>query len=177
MLSVRSRPTARRPKSQLGTCLGCTVTLIPGANWTASQQKHRRHICRVCYSARQRLYSEKKPVEQRLKDSNDSRRRREESWTLERRLLESRRRYNAWILRTYGLTMDQYEALLRVQGGSCAICKGPPKGKGRFHVDHCHTTNVVRGLLCQTCNVLLGNAKDNVAVLDAAIAYLSGKKY
>lgn len=40
------------------------------------------------------------------------------------------------------------------------------------HVDHCHTTNDIRGLLCRHCNLLLGHAKDRVVVLQAAIRYL-----
>lgn len=75
--------------------------------------------------------------------------------------------------RVYGITTADYEALLAGQGGRCAICgTTEPKGKGRFHVDHCHESNVVRGLLCHHCNLGLGNFKDDTERLRGAISYL-----
>lgn len=59
-----------------------------------------------------------------------------------------------WQLSTrYGLTPEQVEAMRVSQGGACAICK---KHLDRFHVDHCHATGRVRGLLCHRCNILIG---------------------
>lgn len=56
-----------------------------------------------------------------------------------------------WLRKAYGLTPEQYDDMLRAQGGVCAICKKPPKGN-RLHVDHCHETGRIRGLLCVSCN-------------------------
>jgi hypothetical protein len=57
-----------------------------------------------------------------------------------------------WNLRRrYGISSEEYETLLDAQDGVCAICKSPPK-KNRLHVDHCHETGLVRGLLCAHCN-------------------------
>jgi hypothetical protein len=50
-----------------------------------------------------------------------------------------------------GVTTEQYEAMLRAQGGGCAICGNPPKTR-RLDVDHDHKTGQVRGLLCHRCN-------------------------
>lgn len=59
------------------------------------------------------------------------------------------------------------------QKGCCAICKRhQTEFKKRLNIDHCHTTGVVRGLLCQTCNTSLGGFKDNVKNLESAISYL-----
>jgi hypothetical protein len=61
------------------------------------------------------------------------------------------------------------------QHGLCAICRKPPKGGSRtrvLHVDHCHETNTVRGLLCTTCNSGLGALGDNEAGLLRALHYL-----
>lgn len=73
----------------------------------------------------------------------------------------------------YGVTPEQYDAMLEAQGGRCAICSATESGgKGGWHVDHCHDSKAVRGLLCHNCNLMLGNAKDDPARLRAAIAYL-----
>lgn len=71
-----------------------------------------------------------------------------------------------------GLSPADYQAMLDEQGGVCAICGDPP-GVQALAVDHDHATGYVRGLLCTNCNHLLGKAKDNRTVLEAAIAYLA----
>lgn len=73
----------------------------------------------------------------------------------------------------YGITHEQRTIMERLQGGCCAICERPPNGRWRqLHVDHCHTTGVVRGLLCYRCNSLIGYAKDSIRTLQRAIKYL-----
>lgn len=75
-------------------------------------------------------------------------------------------------LRRYGLTKDAYTELLEKQGYNCAICEKPNLNSRDFHVDHCHKSGVVRGILCHHCNLLLGHAKDDVMTLENAIKYL-----
>lgn len=72
----------------------------------------------------------------------------------------------------YGLTLEQTRVVRAV--GACMICSSTVSGfeSGIFAVDHCHDSGVVRGVLCQSCNFLLGNARDEVDVLLAAIKYL-----
>jgi hypothetical protein len=74
----------------------------------------------------------------------------------------------------YGITSADREHMLSEQGFSCAICKDDaPGGSGTWHVDHCHATGVVRGLLCTRCNTGLGQFRDNTEFLSNAIAYLN----
>jgi len=73
-------------------------------------------------------------------------------------------------LKKYGLTPEQYQALLEKQGGRCALCN-EPFGR-RVYIDHDHVTGVVRGLLHLKCNVGLGHFQDNPALLRAAAEYL-----
>lgn len=81
-------------------------------------------------------------------------------------------------LSRYGLTADKFFAMLKAQGGECAICRHKPSRRGRREewtqlvIDHCHKTGKVRALLCQRCNCLLGFAKDDINCLVSAIAYL-----
>jgi Recombination endonuclease VII len=77
-------------------------------------------------------------------------------------------------LKKFGLTEGSFAALLKEQGGVCAICKGSNK-RGRLAVDHCHKTGRVRGLLCHRCNRAIGAFEDDPALLRAAITYLSGR--
>jgi hypothetical protein len=79
----------------------------------------------------------------------------------------------------YGITLEQYNAMLAAQGGVCAICGGVNdmkdhrSGKLRnLSVDHCHSKGHVRKLLCQYCNQGLGNFRDDPKLLRKAAAYL-----
>lgn len=74
-------------------------------------------------------------------------------------------------IRRYGLTIDQYRAMVLAQGGRCAICLREPSGKG-FHIDHNHQTMVVRSLLCDGCNPGLGNFREDPDALRRAADYL-----
>lgn len=74
------------------------------------------------------------------------------------------------LLYRYGITGKDYDILLEKQEGKCAICS-LLYGK-ELHIDHCHKTNKVRGLLCNKCNVALGFFEDNIEILQNAIKYL-----
>lgn len=81
--------------------------------------------------------------------------------------------------RTYGLTPEEYDRLLTVQGGVCRICSQPERRRyaGRLMlmtVDHDHQTGAVRGLLCYACNSALGLFGEDPERLLAAVAYLRG---
>ena len=79
----------------------------------------------------------------------------------------------ATLKRSYGMTPARYGEMFLSQGGGCAICHGPPTGNRRnLDVDHCHSTGVIRSLLCGPCNRVLGFAKDNPDVLRAAASYV-----
>lgn len=78
----------------------------------------------------------------------------------------------SWIKTKYGLTVEQYDAMIHAQSGQCAICGGSLEDTRKTHIDHCHSTGQVRGVLCHACNVGLGHFKDDVDVLARAINYL-----
>lgn len=81
-------------------------------------------------------------------------------------------RKNGHLKRTYGITLDEFEVKLKEQNGVCAICGIKQEGK-HLAVDHNHTTNKIRGLLCENCNRGVGMFKDNVALMQKAIDYLN----
>ncbi len=84
--------------------------------------------------------------------------------------------YNAHLKSRYGITINDYNCLLEKQNKKCAICDMTLNSNSKTKhlcVDHDHKTGKVRGLLCGNCNRLLGNAKDNVEILQKAIEYLN----
>lgn len=88
--------------------------------------------------------------------------------------VETRERH---LVRKYGVTLADYDVMLEAQDGKCAICQTTPETQryGVFHVDHCHATGAVRGLLCRGCNNVLGVVNDDPQALARAIAYLGVK--
>ena len=79
---------------------------------------------------------------------------------------------------SFGLSLQQYNAILISQGGVCAICCKAETRKQRgkivaLAVDHCHGTGKIRGLLCAQCNIAIGLLNDNVDMLHKAIKYLT----
>lgn len=103
-----------------------------------------------------------------------------------KQLLWSSRTRRYHLKKAYGITIADYEALLRSQNGRCAVCgcteddarngrtrSGPTSFAARcFRVDHDHATGQVRGLLCGLCNTGLGALKDDPEVLGRALEYL-----
>ncbi|KKN36747.1 hypothetical protein LCGC14_0770530 [marine sediment metagenome] len=82
---------------------------------------------------------------------------------------------NRFLLRTYGIRIEEYEELLQSQNNKCAIC-GILVKRGRrkknFAVDHNHETGEVRGLLCEDCNRGIGLLREDIGILQKAIKYL-----
>jgi hypothetical protein len=73
---------------------------------------------------------------------------------------------------TYGISSTEYDRLLRLQDGRCAICRNRPRTI-RLATDHDHQTGAVRGLLCKRCNHdLLGGGHDSIDMLFRALTYL-----
>ncbi|MFF5145742.1 endonuclease VII domain-containing protein [Streptomyces sp. NPDC013157] len=72
--------------------------------------------------------------------------------------------------RNYNLTEAERDALIAAQYGLCAICLDAPP----VHVDHCHKTGRVRGVLCFNCNSAIGKLRDKPDAARRAAAYLEG---
>lgn len=89
------------------------------------------------------------------------------------------RNRKGFIRRKYGITIEDYENLLKKQNGVCAICKKEDltieanslRLKG-LCIDHCHKTGKIRGLLCNRCNPMIGYSQDSIDNLLSAVEYL-----
>lgn len=73
------------------------------------------------------------------------------------------------LARTYNLSAQDYDDMFARQDGKCAICFRKPQ---KIFIDHCHKTGKNRELLCINCNSLIGQAKDDIRILQSAIKYL-----
>lgn len=81
------------------------------------------------------------------------------------------RRHNLW--RWYRMTVKEFDELFASQDRKCAICRcSEVPAKHHWHVDHNHSTGQIRGILCSSCNLVLGHSKDDPNTLRAAADYL-----
>ena len=134
-------------------CRNCSSSLTVGANWAESHASRKQRICKPCNAEQAREWRKRNPSKQR-------------------EYAEKRGRW--WIESRYGIDEAEWKRMFDAQCGRCAICdsKDPKGNHGVFHVDHCHETGKVRGLLCDTCNRGLGMFYDNINTLKGAIEYL-----
>lgn len=130
-----------------------------------------RQTCRVC--------CERKPRAEmaRSKDAGNICKKcltaKTRAWASQHRSVWDRTTWASHLRRKFGITHEQYDAMLVKQGGRCAICRVlSTESPKRFHVDHNHATGVVRGLLCYRCNTGLGVFLDDISRLKSAIKYL-----
>lgn len=162
-----------------GSGPGCRMCKAPltDDNWSKTLQSYRRYICTACWRIRQKKYYQKDPngPEKRLK----SYRKRQQSWSVERFALERKKNYIRWIKKRYGISFDEFNNLFLKQSNKCPICDNILKtenivgrGYNGTHIDHCHKTGKIRGLLCSKCNKMIGLAQESIFILENAILYI-----
>ena len=77
----------------------------------------------------------------------------------------------------YKLSLEQFDAMMAAQDSKCLICsKGPSLRHRKLNVDHCHRTGVVRGLLCDRCNGVLGWIENDAERFENAMRRIVGKR-
>ena len=134
-------------KDQLKVCLKCEIEQ-PITEFHKNKQGRdgRQPRCRTCLHKQQREY----------RKSNG---------------------YGSQIKYKYGITLDEYKLLLQKQENKCVTCGTVfDVLPGRLYkpvIDHCHTTNKVRGILCHPCNVAIGLLKENLGTIQNIYKYLS----
>lgn len=111
-----------------------------------------RSYCKPCESRMHGMYCEKTP-----------------------HLRAKRKQWNKEIQlrRKYGISVEQYELMVRRQNSVCAICSNPCNRYGRLCVDHDHATGKIRGLLCNNCNRALGLIHDSLEIAERFVEYLT----
>lgn len=140
------------PLSQMKICASCHETKPSDAFPIDRARPDGRYpYCRICHSTKEKERWRSTP-EKRAKKAESTRR-----WLEANR---ERQRYLArrsHLRRKYGLTPEEFEALLNEQDNRCALCQGEdPRSQTGWHLDHDHETGRIRGILCQPCNHLIG---------------------
>lgn len=135
----------QRPTTGARQCRDCEQTR-PVSDFTWESDKGRfRPICKLCHSDRERRLRENDPIAYRDKV----------------------------IRRKYGIGLVEFDEMLTMQGGGCAICGSTVNPDANsLAVDHCHTTGRVRGILCGRCNKALGLLNDDPLLFEKAVIYL-----
>ncbi len=135
--------------------------------WRRANPEKRREYKRIYYArnpekikARVRRWRNENP--EKLAALNKRRKPSDREWCLKKK---------------YGLSLEQWNALFAMQGWVCAACGADkPGSKSGWHTDHCHSSGMVRGILCVHCNVGIGKAKDNTTTMRKWIAYVERHK-
>ena len=129
--------------------------------------KDKHGACIPCKRAAAKIYSQtdagKLVVRLGKERRKEAYKPRQKKWARERALKKH-----------YSMTQQDYDLMFAKQNGCCAICGiHQSKVKKTLSVDHCHNTGIIRGLLCNNCNLGLGKFKDSIITLEVAITYLS----
>lgn len=146
--------------SEVKVCRGCRLEQsISEFTFADRTRGYRKARCKACENARVKAYY----------NSSEERRQRSKARAVAHRranpLTREQQRSTA-LKAKYGLSLAQYDAILELQDGKCALCRGDSvgtrqwakteSGDSPWHIDHCHGTNRVRGILCQKCNTRIG---------------------
>jgi hypothetical protein len=142
-----------------------------------------RKICKKCWRKKSKQYRIDNPNYEKdryLKNIDYNKQKGLESYYKNKDNADfklKRREYQ--LLIHYNITLEEYNIILKSQDYKCKICKTLAKetrGNGLLHVDHCHKTGKIRGLLCHHCNMGLGSFKDSSLLLEEAVKYLDDFK-
>lgn len=150
------------------TCSKCKIEKpVEDFGLCTGHETRRRYRCLACEREYQRNYNAPPKTEAQKKAGREYFRRR---MATDPAMVESRK--YAALKRKYGLEPEEFDARYAACGGLCEICGNEPCGHGELHVDHCHDTGKVRGLLCMKCNMTLGRFGDNVEGVRRFLEYL-----
>src|SRR5579872_193612 len=150
------------------TCITCKQDKPDDAYYKDSKHSDRlRGSCIECMAAQNKTWRKENPEKERA----SGRTWRKNNHTRQRQTEKSRE-----LKKKYGLTIEDYEAIMMAQNHKCAICRTPlimyGSMIGKTAVDHNHANGQVRGILCWHCNCALGSMRDNVEIAKSCVEYL-----
>jgi len=131
--------------------------------------------CNSCVNEYKRAYysANKEEINRRCRELSPSRRKQKAIYNsryYNSHKEESHKTSRRYVLKnTYGMSEDDRDNLINKQEGRCAICKK----FAELVIDHDHSTQKVRGMLCRKCNLAIGHFEDDITYMASAIKYLS----
>lgn len=117
---------------------------------------YRRSICKACAYKQQKVWRLKHPAK----------------FQKQKKAARLKNGLKHHLKHRFGLTEAQFTVMFAACDGHCQICKLPEPRKRRLSLDHDHKTGRPRGFICASCNLLIGRAHDNPALLESAADYL-----
>ena len=157
-------------------CSKCAVTKPLDSFYRMKATRDgRRPECKKCFDARRRRWYEKNRDREiaRVRSWQRANPERVKAWARKSRDKRLKKLREIHLRNKFGLTPLEYDALLNVQGGVCALCEQPPTPGISLHVDHDHGTGEIRGLLCVRCNNALGLFREDPDLLRRAARYVT----
>lgn len=139
----------------------------------------RKPVCKTCQNKlRREKYAtdpdsadkKRKNARKWIANNPDNKKERRKRFHDKHREEENKENRERRLKTVYGITAQDYDDMLKKQGGKC-IC-GKDNGSIRLHIDHDHRTGKIRGLLCYRCNHAIGLAQDNPETFEILAQYL-----
>jgi hypothetical protein len=140
----------------------------------AGMRDGHRNECKVCHRAQKRQRYDSAEAVARVQEWRRRNPERFKEWQRANNARPERKRKqrDLYYRRTFGVSAARFDEILASQGGGCAICGVTPDRAASLHLDHCHERNLIRGILCVSCNQGLGQFRDDPGLLARAAAYL-----
>ena len=150
-----------RPQNPAYTCAlkSCHTCLeVKSVSLFAKTKNDTRNICKKCHAKQARELALKNIEGHNQKKRNWYHKNKKD--ILAKTAVDYRKRpeyyKNKDYKAKYGISLEAVQSMIEGQNGRCRICNNLFTDTKSTHVDHCHTTGAVRGILCQRCNVQLG---------------------
>lgn len=166
----RCRKAGHVVNAEVERCPVCD-SAFKAAYYERRKEQVREYNAKYNQRAAIKEYRRKKTAEYRLQESV-----RLAHNTQERQRRKDARYRFVRVVRGYGLEVVDFAHLLKAQDFKCVGCREALNLDRRTHIDHCHKTGRVRGILCHFCNLVLGQAKDRAEVLRRLADYLEWTK-
>lgn len=133
-----------------------------------------RSNCRICVNKYNKIQRTKHPERNRIncKSYRENNLEKIKNGQKNHYLKNKDRITNKILMKTYGISLEYKKELFDYQCGQCKICSTRFEKVGSAHIDHCHETGKIRGLLCQKCNRGIGMFNEQINLLKIAIEYI-----
>lgn len=143
-------------KKELFKCKDCNIIFSQKSNPLKKQKNNEGRVCLEC---------------EKFKSYKDFYKRGDGYRAACKECYKNKEYFNSRF-RHYSITKQKFKEILINQDNKCKICEKQFENEKLCHIDHNHTNNKIRGLLCPGCNLMIGLAADDIKILENAIKYL-----